>query len=178
MLLLTPTALLYFVVSTQAGLRFIANRINGQVGPVTITIENVSGTLAHGFSVGFLRVQHRRTDVRITDAHGRTAPAAAAAAADRAVQRQGAQRDRAGVPRESGGGTGSGKLWFMPPTLSVTADSLHADSTDLILMNGQTLHATAVSTAGGSAAGRHPRARRQAGLAGHAHRRGRPRPCR
>jgi hypothetical protein len=54
-LLLTPTALLYFVVSTQAGLRFLVNRINGQMGPVTITIENVSGTLADGFSVGFLR---------------------------------------------------------------------------------------------------------------------------
>jgi hypothetical protein len=146
-LLLTPTALLYFIVSTQAGLRFIANRARGEHGTVTITIENVSGTLADGFSVGFLRVQHRRTDVRITEATGelRLLPLLRR----QIVLSSGRARNVTVqvfrvAPRT---GSGSGKLWFMPPTLSATAESLHADSTDLILMNGQTLHATAVSTA-------------------------------
>jgi translocation and assembly module TamB len=146
-LLLAPTALLYFAVSTQAGLRFIANRINGQAGSVTITIENVSGTLADGFSVGFLRVQHRRTDVRITEATGelRLLPLLRRQIVLSSGRARNVTVQVFRVPPRTG--TGPGKLWFMPPTLSATADSLYADSTDLILMNGQTLHATAVSTA-------------------------------
>ena len=68
-LLLPPTAGVYVVVSTEAGLRFIAARL-GKVGPVTVTVGEVSGTLTKGFKVGSLRIQQRHADVRITNATG------------------------------------------------------------------------------------------------------------
>ena len=62
-LLLVPTAALYWAVSTESGLRFVAGQFNRRIGPVTLTIEQPSGTLLRGFKVGHLRLQHRRSDI-------------------------------------------------------------------------------------------------------------------
>src|SRR5690606_18860049 len=42
----------------------------GKVGPVTITAEDVSGTLTRGVRIGALRVQHRLSDTRIEQVQG------------------------------------------------------------------------------------------------------------
>ena len=70
LLVLLPTAFMYYVATTESGLQFLARRVTGKVGPVTISIEGVRGTLVRGFSVATLRVQHRRSDVQITGAQG------------------------------------------------------------------------------------------------------------
>lgn len=67
---LVPTGFMYYIATTESGLQFLARRVSGQIGPVTITIEGVRGTLVRGFAVGSLRVQHRRADVLITGADG------------------------------------------------------------------------------------------------------------
>ncbi len=145
LVLVTPTVLMYAIVSTEAGLRFIASRL-GKMGPVTVTVENVSGTLSGGFTVGSLRVQHRRADVRISDASGqlRLWPLM-----HRKIElsRGEARHVSVQVFRVKSGGGPYRALHFMVPTLSVSADALHADTTDLILMNGSTLHARDISIA-------------------------------
>lgn len=137
--LVTPTALMYAIVSTEAGLQFIASRL-GQIGPVTVTVRDVKGTLSGGFTVGSLRVQHRRVDVQISDASGqlRLLPLM-----HRKIElsRGEARHVSVQVFRVKGGGGSNNALHFMVPTLAVSADQLHADTTDLILMNGSKLHA-------------------------------------
>ncbi|HUG71921.1 MAG TPA: translocation/assembly module TamB domain-containing protein [Steroidobacteraceae bacterium] len=68
--LLVPTAVLYWVATTESGLRFVVQRLD-VVGPVTLTIDEVSGTLTDGVRIGALRVQHRLSDTRIEEAEGR-----------------------------------------------------------------------------------------------------------
>ncbi len=147
LVLLAPTAGLYFVASTQAGLRFVTSRI-GKVGPVTITATDVGGTLVDGFTVGSLRIQQRRVEVRISNAKGqlRLMPLLL----QRRIELSSAdvQQVTVQVFRVAGGGGGSSRgLRFMPETFGVEAHALHADSVDLILMNGNTLHATNASLA-------------------------------
>jgi translocation and assembly module TamB len=64
-ILLIPSAALYWVATTEAGLRFVANRI-GKVGPVTITAQDVRGTLTSGVRIESLRILHRRSDMQIS----------------------------------------------------------------------------------------------------------------
>jgi translocation and assembly module TamB len=144
--LLVPTAGLYVVASTQAGLRFIAARV-GQLGAVTVTMEQVSGTLVDGFTIGSLRVQQRRADVRITNASGqlrllplllqRRIELSSAEVAAVTVQ----------VVRVTGGGRAPRALRFLPETFGVAVDSLRAGSVELVLASGRTLHATNLSAA-------------------------------
>ncbi len=70
LLLVVPTGFMYFVATTESGLQFLARRVTGKVGPVTIHMEGVRGTLVRGFSVATLHVQHRRSDVQIAGAEG------------------------------------------------------------------------------------------------------------
>ena len=70
-LVLLPSALMYVVVTTESGLRLVASRLDGKVGPVTLTIRGVHGTLRRGFGVESLRIEHRYSDILITGAKGR-----------------------------------------------------------------------------------------------------------
>jgi len=70
LLLLVPTGFIYYIATTEAGLQFLARQVTGKVGPLTISMEGVRGTLVRGFAVTSLRVQHRRSDVLITNADG------------------------------------------------------------------------------------------------------------
>jgi len=70
LLLLVPTGFMYYLATTESGLQFLARRVTGKVGPVTISMQGVRGTLVRGFSVAWLRVQHRRSDVQITAGEG------------------------------------------------------------------------------------------------------------
>ena len=63
-LLLVPTAAVYYVATTESGLQFITHRL-GKMGNVTVTAGEARGTLVGGFTLSSLRVQHRRADVQI-----------------------------------------------------------------------------------------------------------------
>jgi translocation and assembly module TamB len=64
LVLLVPTGVVYFIATTESGLQFVARRL-GKLGPVTVTMGEVRGTLVDGFSIATLRVQHRRADVHV-----------------------------------------------------------------------------------------------------------------
>ena len=70
LVLLVPMGALYYVATTESGLQFLARRL-GKIGPVTVTIDGIRGTLVDGFTIASLRVQHRRVDVRVTDLKAR-----------------------------------------------------------------------------------------------------------
>ncbi|MEJ0099198.1 MAG: translocation/assembly module TamB domain-containing protein [Pseudomonadota bacterium] len=144
LVLLTPSALLYWIVTTEAGLRFVTSHL-GTIGPVTITVENASGTFADGFKVGMLRIQHRRVDIRITNAEGRLR---LLPLLQRKIElRSGTAQQVSVQVFHVDDPTPSGPLRFMPDTLSVEADALQADQLVLITMGGNKLLATNISTA-------------------------------
>ncbi len=70
MLVLVPTGILYWVATTEAGLQFLVARLH-KVGPITLTVENIRGTLTQGISIDSLRVEHRLSDVRVEQVSGR-----------------------------------------------------------------------------------------------------------
>ncbi|MFT3906502.1 MAG: translocation/assembly module TamB domain-containing protein [Steroidobacteraceae bacterium] len=69
-LLLIPAAALYYLAWTENGLAWAAQQMNRQIGKTRIEIEGVHGTLAGGFSIGHLVVDHPRTRVEISAAQG------------------------------------------------------------------------------------------------------------
>jgi len=70
LLLLAPTAFVAWVVTTEPGLQFVARRLH-RVGPVTVTIVDMHGTLVRGVSFTSLRVEHRRVDIHVGPSSGR-----------------------------------------------------------------------------------------------------------
>ncbi|HTQ37044.1 MAG TPA: hypothetical protein VMH77_08410, partial [Steroidobacteraceae bacterium] len=142
-LLLAPTAALYAIASTQAGLRLVAAHL-GRIGPVKITIEQVSGTLIDGFTVASLRVQERHADVRITDAAGRLR--LLPLLLQRRIELSGARARQVSVQVfHVAAAQSSGRLRFMPPTFGVEVDAARADNVDLVLISGRRLHATSAA---------------------------------
>lgn len=137
MLVLVPTGILYWVATTEAGLQFLVARLH-KVGPITLTVENIRGTLTQGISIDFLRVEHRLSDVRVEQASGRvslwplllrqhveipqlTAQRVTVQLLDDPVQRP--QRE----PR------------FLPPMLRIDGDAVKVGEILLVLKNGREL---------------------------------------
>jgi len=65
-----PTATLMVIASTEWGLRNVATRL-GKLGPVTLQVEGVSGTLARGARIEMLDIRHRRVHLHFTGIEGR-----------------------------------------------------------------------------------------------------------
>ena len=138
-LLLVPTGVLYFILTTERGLQFVASHL-GKIGPVTVTASGVSGTLADGFAVESLRIQHHLSDVQIDHASGRlellpvlvlrriTLPQVKVRHVGVLVLRDPVDHPPQ-VPH------------FLPRLLRIDADAVHVDSADITLLNGNVLHA-------------------------------------
>ena len=66
--------LLYGLAYTSRGLAIIAQKLNGHLGAgpgaVTIVIQGASGTLARGFHVDHLVIDHRRAHIELDDVSG------------------------------------------------------------------------------------------------------------
>jgi autotransporter translocation and assembly factor TamB len=72
--LLIPAATLYFVATTESGLQFVVNRLQGRrIGPATITAQGATGTLVDGFKLQRLRIEQRRADVDLAGIEARLA---------------------------------------------------------------------------------------------------------
>lgn len=143
--LVTPTVLLYFVASTERGLAFVAGHL-GEVGPVTITAGDVTGTFVGGFHVKTLRVQHRLSDIHAGDIEGRVllwplllrrhVVLEDLRIGNVAVQLLDDPEDRPpGTPR------------FLPPTLLIDAATARVDAATVTLLSGRQLHGQAISGA-------------------------------
>lgn len=142
-LVLVPTGMLYWVATTESGLRFLVQRVR-HAGPVTITAEEVTGTLVSGVQIRALRVEHRLSDTRIEEASGRirlmplllrrhidvpllTARSVSVTLLDDPVERP--QRE----PR------------FLPPMLRIDADAVRVDQLLLTLKSGRELEFSQIS---------------------------------
>ena len=147
MLLLLPSAALYFVASTASGLRFVARQLEGTRGSVSLHIGAVEGTLADGFKVESLRVQHRRADVQVAGVVGkiRLWPLLTR----RRVSLENLEVRSAAVKllRYNDDREPNGAFRFLPATLSVDADSMQAGDVELTLLSGRVLQATAAAGA-------------------------------
>jgi translocation and assembly module TamB len=66
-----PFALLYYMAFTPAGLAMIAARVPHRIGPVTMEIGAVRGTIAGGFDVARFELTHERVHLVIEEAHAR-----------------------------------------------------------------------------------------------------------
>jgi translocation and assembly module TamB len=143
LLLLVPTIVLYYIVTTESGLQFVARRL-GKMGTVTVTAADVSGTLVGGFRIGSLRIQHRLSDVQINDATGRVKLLPLLVLQriripDLKVQYVSVKVLRDPVKRPPR------PPRFLPALLRIDADAVQVASADVILLSGRTLHATDVS---------------------------------
>ena len=69
-LLLVPTAVLYYIATTESGLQFVTRRL-GKMGPVTIDVGEAKGTLVDGFTLTSVRVRHRRVDIQVDSLEAR-----------------------------------------------------------------------------------------------------------
>ena len=68
-LILVPWALLLWIASTERGLQWTAAHL-GKLGRTTVHIEDVSGTLAHGFRLGSFDLQHPRVHLHLKEVEG------------------------------------------------------------------------------------------------------------
>jgi translocation and assembly module TamB len=73
LLLLVPATLLVMVVTTERGLRMATGTVDriGRLGPITIRITDVSGTLARGAHFGHVEIHHRNAEIVAQDIRGR-----------------------------------------------------------------------------------------------------------
>jgi hypothetical protein len=72
-LLLGLLAPVYYLAYTESGMAVVASALNRRLGPVTIQLRGVSGTLARGVHVDLLVLDHRRVHIEVEDADGRLA---------------------------------------------------------------------------------------------------------
>jgi translocation and assembly module TamB len=66
-----PCAVLYSVLFTEGGLRFVVNHLPQRFGHVGVRIENVSGTIARGVHVGLVEVDQERVHLEIRGVYTR-----------------------------------------------------------------------------------------------------------
>src|SRR5690606_4996991 len=136
-LLLVPTGVLYWVATTEAGLRFALDRVR-KVGPVVITTRDVRGTLVDGIEVGFLRVQHRLSDTRVEGASGRISLWPLLISRQIDVPRLTARRVEV-ILLEDDSPPRQGEPRFLPPMLRIDADAVRVEEVALTLRNGREL---------------------------------------
>ena len=142
-IVLVPTGALYLVASTESGLRFVATRL-GRMGSVTITAEQVSGTLTDGFTVGALHIQQRRSDVSIRNATGRLRLMPLLLERRIELSRVTAEQVTVRTLPETGSGPQRPPR-YLPATMRIDADRVRADSVDVMTLNGRVLHGTDLS---------------------------------
>jgi translocation and assembly module TamB len=70
-LLLAALGVIYYAGWTESGLRLLTSKLSRRVGPVTMSIQGASGTLAGGMHVDSFALDHRRVHVEARDIHAR-----------------------------------------------------------------------------------------------------------
>jgi translocation and assembly module TamB len=66
-----PSVIVYYVVFTESGFRFIVSRIPHRFGTTTLEIVNPTGTVARGIHVDRVEVDHHLANVRVENIGGR-----------------------------------------------------------------------------------------------------------
>ena len=70
--LLLPAMLMMFVVATETGLKTVTGILAriGHIGPVTLQIEDASGTMWRGVHIGHISIRHRYAEIEARDITG------------------------------------------------------------------------------------------------------------
>jgi translocation and assembly module TamB len=144
-LVLLPTGLLMLVASTEWGLSTVATRL-AVIGPVTLHVEGVSGTLARGAHIDTLDIRHRRVHLHFTGIDGRLrlAPLLWQTIS---VPHLKVETMLIEVPRVSD----LKEPWkphFLPPLMRIHADSVHVAVGALVIPNGLRFDATHIEASG------------------------------
>ena len=144
LLLLLPSAAVLLLASTAWGLQAVATRL-GTIGPVTLHIEGVSGTLAGGARIELLDIEHPRVHLRFTGIEGRLqlAPLLWQTIDVPALRLETAlvevRRPVNNIPW---------KPHFLPPLMRIHADSVRVARGTLVVPNGMRFDVTNVDSAG------------------------------
>ncbi|MEY4761584.1 MAG: hypothetical protein RLZZ200_1440 [Pseudomonadota bacterium] len=145
LLLLTPSALLLLVAGTEWGLQVVATRL-GRIGPVTLRVEGVRGTLAGGAHIDTLDIRHRRVHLHFTGIDGRIrlAPLLWQTLSVRELR---ASTMLIEVPRV----TDTHEPWkphFLPSLMRIHVDDIRVTEGTLVVPNGVRLEGSNLSASG------------------------------
>jgi translocation and assembly module TamB len=146
LLLLLLIALLAWIVYTEAGLRFAVARLPERLGPVTLKVEDVRGTIAGGLSARRVEVDHAltRTVVENGSARVNVWPILVGRIAVRdarsdvvSIEVKPRPKDRPVTPPK-----------FLPRLLSIGAEKAHTDLLVIVATNGRRVEFNDVNGAG------------------------------
>ena len=134
---------LYGLAYTPRGLAIIAAKLNGRLGAVTLVIQGASGTLARGFHVDHLVIDHRRAHIELDDVSGHVSVLPLAWQTIRVPQlRAGHMLIHAlHVPPDPN----PQAPHFLPPLMRVLANRVVVDSWHLIATNGTEYDSSALN---------------------------------
>jgi translocation and assembly module TamB len=137
--LVAPVVLVWSALYTTSGLQFVVRHLPQQLGPVHLTIEGVSGTVAGGLHVDRVEVDHELVHITVTGIDGRLAVTPLVLQTIRVkharVQSVSIEVRRRKTPSLPGPGS------FLPSWLIVNAEDGEAGSVTLTVYNGFHLEA-------------------------------------
>jgi translocation and assembly module TamB len=139
-------AAVYYLAYTQSGLAVVASALNRRLGPVTIQLRGVSGTLARGVHVDLLVFDHRRVHIEVEDADGRLAILPLAWRTVRVPELHLGRLLVHALPRTSE--LGEWTPHFLPPLMHIDAEHVDARRWQLITINGDEYDGSSASAAG------------------------------
>jgi translocation and assembly module TamB len=139
-------AVVYYLAYTESGLTVVASALNRRLGPVTIQLRGVSGTLARGVHVDQLVFDHRRVHIEVEDADGRLAILPLAWRTVRVPELHMGRLLVHALPR--GDEPSEWKPHFLPPLMHIDAEHADARRWQLITINGDKYDGTSISAAG------------------------------
>ena len=137
---------LYGLAYTPRGLAIIAQKLNGRLGVVTIGIQGASGTLARGFHIDHLVIDHRRAHIELDDVSGRVSVVPLAWQTVRVPELRAEHMliHALHVPPDPQPQIPH----FLPPLMRVLANRLSVHSWHLIATNGAEYDSSALSMSG------------------------------
>ena len=132
--ILLPAVLLWSALFTTAGLEFLVRHIPRQLGPVSLEISGVSGTVAGGVHVERVEIGHDLVHLKIEGIDGRVALAPLVLQTIR-VRSGSVKRALIEVKRRTKPST-PGPPAFLPRWLIISVDEAHIGSATLTVYNG------------------------------------------
>jgi translocation and assembly module TamB len=143
--LVAPVVLVWSVLYTERGAQFAVRHLPRQLGPVSLTIEGLSGTPATGLRVARIEIDHELVHLTVTDIEGQVRLAPLLLQTIRATHARAASvlvtvKRRVHPPTP-------GPPSFLPRWLSIDVDDAQVGSAVLTVYNGFRLEAHALSAA-------------------------------
>ncbi len=144
-LIVTPFVLVWAVLFTEGGARYVARHLPHHLGSIELSIEGLSGTVASGLHVERVEIDQELVHLTFTDIDARVALAPLLLQTIRSPQVS-VGNALVDVKRRVHPPT-PGPPGFLPRWLLITTDHVHAGTATVTVYNGFRLTATEVNTA-------------------------------